>query len=169
MSANCISILSLWCAAWSKSSDRQSWTSLAIISPSSYMMVYSGGGRCAFIFFHALPICVAGLLFVPAFCGLGLAAVSCVPSVCFGCSLSGCVLSFFPFWVPNFAGPSSICVVFPWPVLHLLGTWISWGCVSPSPASSSAIMSGTSWVRDGVFHSSSHSLMTMSMSPSMMQ
>jgi hypothetical protein len=144
ISANYASILSLWCAAWSKSSDKQSWTIRVIISPSSSVIIYSSGVLWAFDFLRAPPIYVVGLLFAPIFCGLDLASVSCASSTCCCCSMADCVLSFFPFWVPVFVGPSSICNAFPWPVLHLLVTWISFGWVSSCHASSFVVVSSTS-------------------------
>jgi hypothetical protein len=168
MSSNSSWILSLWCATWLRSSARQSWTIWAIISPSSSMIVYYGGVLYAFSFLHMPPVCVASLLFPPSSCGLGFEVVSYAPSACFCCSLVECVLSFFPFWVLVFFVPSSACDGFPWPVLGFLGTWISGGYVSPFSTFSFIVLSDTSWVMDRIFHSSGHSLMTMSMSPSVM-
>jgi hypothetical protein len=161
--------LSLWCAAWLKSPDRKSWTSQAIISPSSSVIIYYGDVLWAFDFLCMLPGCVAGPLFSHASCGLGLVVVYCASSSCFFFSLASCIFSFSPFWVPVFIGPSSIYVILPWPVLHLLGTWIARGCVSPCSSSSFVVLYGTSWVMDGILHSSSHSPMTMLMSPSVIQ
>jgi hypothetical protein len=162
-------ILSLWCAAWSKSSDRQSWTSLAIISTSSSVIVYFGDVRYAFDLLCAPPVYVDDLLFPPGSCVSRFGVVSCTPSTYFCFSLVSYVLSFFPFWVLVFFGPSSFCVFLPRPVLGLLGTWIFGGCISPYSASSSAVLFGTSLVMVGILHSSGHSLMTMSISPSLMQ
>jgi hypothetical protein len=160
-------ILSLWCATWLKSSTRQSWTIWAIISPSSPMIVYSGSVLCAFDFLRVPPICVAGLLFplVPVCWDLGGLL----------CSLSLFLL--FLGWLCTLLpllGPYLI-----WPFIYLC--CLSLGCswylghldfqrlCSPCSASSSTILSDTSWVMDGILHSLGHSLMTMSMSPSMMQ
>jgi hypothetical protein len=161
--------MSLWCSTWLKSSDRQSWTIWAIICPSSSMIVYSRGYLCAFVFLRVPSICVVGLLFPPGSCELGLGVVSCLALACFCCYLADFIFSFFPFWVPIFVSPSFVFVVFVWPVLHFLGTWTSFGCVSPCPASSSIVFSVKSWVRDGILHSSSQSLITRSMSPSVIQ
>jgi hypothetical protein len=139
------------------------------MSPSSSIIVYSGGARFAFDFLHAHPSYVAGLLFHPRSYVLGFEAVSRTPLVRFCCSLVCCVFSFFPFWVPIFFGASSIYVIFPWTILGRLGTWISGRCVSPYSACPSVVLSVTSWVMVGIFHSSDHSLMTISISPYLMQ
>jgi hypothetical protein len=139
------------------------------MSPSSSVIVYYGNAHCSFEFLRAPPFCMAGLLFPHGSYVLGFEVVSCAPSVYFYCSLVGCVVSFFPFWVPVFFGPLSICVSLPWPVLGHLDTWIYGGCVSPCSASPSAVLSSTSWVMDGIFHSLGHFLMTISISLSVIQ
>jgi hypothetical protein len=133
------------------------------------MIIYFGGAHCAFDFLRALPACMAGLLFPPGSCVLGFEAVFYTPSTCFYCSLVSCVFSFFPFWVPIFFGPSSTFVGLAWPILGLLGTWISGGYVSPCSASFSVVLFGTSWVMDGIIHSLGDSLMTMLISPFVIQ
>jgi hypothetical protein len=79
--------LSLWCAACLKSSVRQSWTIIAIISPSSFMIVYSSGGCCAFVFLHTPASCTVGLLVPLGSYVMGFDAVSCAPSAGFHCPL----------------------------------------------------------------------------------
>jgi hypothetical protein len=132
------------------------------------MIVYSGAVCYAFSFLRVPPTCLVVLLFPPDSCVLGFGAVSYTPSTYFYYSWVDCVLSFFPFWVPILFVPSSVYVDFPWPIIGLLGTLISRDRVSPCSASSSAILSDTSWVMVRLFHLSSHTLMTMSISPSVM-
>jgi hypothetical protein len=141
---------------------------MAIISPLSSILIYSSSAHCAFEFLHMPPACVVGFLFPPSSCVLGFEVVSYAPSVCLCCSLVGCVFSFFPFWVPIFFVPSFVYFVLPWPILNHLGTWSSEGCISLCFASPSVVLSDTSWVMVGIFHSLEHSLMTILISPSMM-
>ena len=63
ISASYLCSLSLWCVAWLKSFTKQSWTIMAIIYPSSSMIVRSGDAHCFFDFLRMPPICVDGLLF----------------------------------------------------------------------------------------------------------
>jgi hypothetical protein len=165
ISTNSFCRLSLQCAVWSKSSARQSWTIRAIISPSSSVIIRSCDTHCAFDFLCMPAAYLASLLFPTGSCAMGFGAVSYIPLDFFGCSL----VSFCPFWVPVCFDPSLARVGFFWTVLGFLGTGFYGGCVSACVASPSASPSGTSWGMDGIFHSASHSLMTMSISPSVMQ
>jgi hypothetical protein len=98
---------------------------------------------------------------------------------CFCCTWAACVLFFFPIWTPVLDVPPFFCFGLVWPVLGFLGTVTSWGCVCSFPTSSICVCSylasssstpvGMSLVRTGILHSSSQSLMAISMSPSVMQ
>jgi hypothetical protein len=109
---------------------------------------------------------MVGLLFPPGSCVMGFTAVSCAPSTCFCCPLVRCVVSFFPFWVLVYFDPSSSLIKFLWVVLGFLGTRISGGYVSAYAASPSVVIYGTFQVMPRILHSLGHSLMTMSISPS---
>jgi hypothetical protein len=110
ISASSFYSLSLWCVAWSNSSTRQSWTILEIISPSSSMIVYFGGDRCAFDFLRAPIFLYHWSLSSPCFLCDGVHRS-------FLCSLSMVLL--FIGWMSGVCSP-------------LLGPWLLWVALCPS-------------------------------------
>jgi hypothetical protein len=113
---------------------------MAIIYPSSSMIVRSSDAHYAFDFLRAPAACSTSLLFPPGSCVMGFGAVSYIPLACFGYLL----VSFCLLWVPFLFNPSLARVGLFCPILGFLGTGFCGCCVSACVASPFMGPSGTS-------------------------